>query len=400
MWNYLKGCFRSGKFSKNIRWSLLTAAMIIAVIKLALWGVLLLGLPTYGVFMHTIKTFKMNTAVPYWGEKFKKKDIFKLLAEEKFHPYVTKKGKKVRQVKVSDSGRWVCVKGRYYPLPLIRRFCVDRDLTKCVVYMIDGNCDEQEWTGSAAIEEALEEMCNDDQNYPDHICATVFEMLKGQLLKDDHTLATTDWNEFRYNWEQKCRVMDNGQDPERVSAKRMRALTNPESNNKTMFNKALSANEIQAICDGIKDGRIDDPGRMANINKYKKDIYVLNGVKIYENLGYPANKVAEEFLFDCIRDIEKPYFDDALRVLSEFPREHLIGSIEKHVKKAHEKGDYVFGAGLLALARAIDYEISLEKESSETEALSEISSENSNEVTGFEAVAEGGQGAVAVKFQV
>ena len=194
--------------------------------------------------------------------------------------------------------------------------------------------------------------------------------------------------------------MDNGQDPERVSAKRMRALTNPESNNKTMYNKALTKNEILAICQGIKDGRIDDPGRMANINKYKKDIYVLNGVKIYENLGYPANKVAEEFLFDCIRDIEKPYFDDALRVLSGFPREHLIGSIEKHVKKAHEKGDYVFGAGLLALARAIDYEISLEKESSETEALSEISSENSNEVTGFEVAKEGGQGAVAVKFQV
>ena len=45
-------------------------------------AVLLLGLPTYGVFMHTIKLFKMKTAVPYWGEKFEKKDIFKLLADK------------------------------------------------------------------------------------------------------------------------------------------------------------------------------------------------------------------------------------------------------------------------------------------------------------------------------
>jgi hypothetical protein len=84
-------------------------------------------------------------------------------------------------------------------------------------------------------------------------------------------------------------------------------------------------------------------------------------VRLLRELGYPRNKAGVDFLFDCIKDIQKPYFEDAIEALSLFPRDELIELIEMHVTKAHEEGDVLFGAGLIYLSGKINYEISLSR---------------------------------------
>ncbi len=41
------------------------------------------------------------------------------MAEDKFRPYVMKDGTICRRLKVSESGRWMKIAGRYYTIPLI-----------------------------------------------------------------------------------------------------------------------------------------------------------------------------------------------------------------------------------------------------------------------------------------
>ena len=394
MWNYLKGYFRSGELFKKIYWVFVTLLCSFIALASMPIGLLIFGAPAVLLIKHTAERFAHDQVVPYWGDKFLKSEIYRLLAGEKFRPYVTSKGKKVKDVQVSSSGRWVYIKGKYYPLALVKRFDFRSHDDKCFVYMIDGaGIGKQEWSGNKMITEALKELTGTVSDYPEEICKEAFDAVKADMHLSTSRFATADWNEFRYQWEQKCRAKFNGIEKGNLGKKRIKTLISPDNIKPVFFKKTLTDLEIASICEGIKTGKVNNGDAFADIKRYTKDIYVLNGVKLYEKLGYPDNLKAEDFLFDCIRDIEKPYFDDAIRVLSEFPREHLIASIERYVKKAHDDGDYVFGAGLIALARAINYEISLEKEASEA-----LSAEDAKE---FEAAAQGEQqqGAVAVKFQ-
>ena len=394
MWNYLKGYFRSGELFKKIYWLFMTFLCSIMALASFPIGTVVFGVPAVLLIKHTAERFGHDQVVPYWGDLFLKDEIYKLLAGEKFRSYVTHKGETVKAVKVSSSGRWVCVKGRYYPLALVKRFDFAQNGTKCYVYMINGTkLGAQDWTGDKEIEEALTELAGTVSDYPEELCKEAFKEVKTDLKLSSAGFVNTDWNEFRYLWEQKARAKFNGIEEGKLTKKRIRTLISPDNIKPVFFKKTLTDIEIESMCEGIRTGKVNNGDAFADINRYTSDIYVLNGVKLYEKLGYPDNIKAEDFLFDCIRDIEKPYFDDAIRVLSEFPREHLIASIERYVKKAHENGDYVFGAGLIALARSIDYEISLEKEVEE-----EVAAEDAKE---FESALEGAQqqGAVAVKFQ-
>ena len=398
MWNYLKSYFKIGELFKKIFWILLSFATVGGVFFSLPLGLLVLGPAAVAAIKHTAKKFTQDAVVPYWGEWFTRKEIFRLLSGEKFKPYVTSHGETVRQVKVSSSGRWVCIRDRYYPLPLVKRFYFNRDLQKCNVCMIDGtDIGMQEWSGSSEIKDAVTELMGTVADYPKDLCKSAFDAAKDDMHVSYYKLATADWSEFRYLWEQKCRELDYGKGGEKVGKKRIRKLTDPNNIKDSLYNKTLSETELDAICNRIKLDKGLDVRAFSNLDRYQKDIYVLNGVKLCEKLGYPENIKAEDFLFDCIRDIEKPYFDDAIRVLSGFPRKHLISEIERYVEIAHEKGDFVFGAGLLALARSIDYEISLERETEEK--ISNEVSESSGTLGGSsEAVAQQGA-AVAFKIE-
>ena len=58
-------------------------------------------------------------------------------------------------------------------------------------------------------------------------------------------------------------------------------------------------------------------------------------------MGYPKNAKGIDFLFECIRDVQKPYCDDAVEVLKEYPSEELIRRIDKEVNEAYAVNDVV-----------------------------------------------------------
>ena len=81
-----------------------------------------------------------------------------------------------------------------------------------------------------------------------------------------------------------------------------------------------------------------------------------------------------QFLFDCLKDIQKPYFEEAVVVLEKYPHDELVARIESNVETAHATGDVLWGAGLIYLSKRIGYEISLAKEMNEAEPMLQVQS--------------------------
>ena len=105
--------------------------------------------------------------------------------------------------------------------------------------------------------------------------------------------------------------------------------------------------------------------------------------------------ILEKIGFDYVAlgHVHKPYFEDAVTTLAQFPREKLIELIEKHVSRAYEKHDVLFGAGLIYLAGKINYEISLAKENDAS------GQDKAVAFAGDETVLTSGGSAAAVQFK-
>ena len=145
--------------------------------------------------------------------------------------------------------------------------------------------------------------------------------------------------------------------------------------NRELHGRVLLDIEIEAIVRSIENGKIKDIKNWFDKSLFRNDICVLNGVKLAKRLGYPKNESALDFLFDCITDIQKPYFEEAVNTLEMFPNDLIIPQIEKYVEQAHKEGDVLFGAGLLYLSKRIGYEISLKRADSTEVELQESESE-------------------------
>ena len=390
MWNFLKGVLESGViiriFFKTI-WYLFLAIMLIA---------LLFGLKTFGLmlavmmgpaFLERVFTYLQGKyldieTVPYWGRKFGFKQTVKLLAEDRFHPYVFKNGKVCRKLKVSESGRWFMVAGRFYPLYLVKKF----DRRSCEILMMDGTLlREQSWLGDFRVAEALEEIFADrgfysegfDENILRNACKTAFLRVCGDDYK---ALGKADWDEVRYQLEKEIKEIQAGSAGSKMKKRHMRDIVVPDEARKMMHSRVLIDREIEAISDAIRCGAIRNMEGWFDMARFNNDILVCNGVKILMSVGYPKNSVGEEFLFQCITDIEKPYFEDAVTTLSRFPRKGLIEQIEKRMAIAHDRQDVVAGAGLIYLAGKIGYEISLAKENN---VRTEVSADDSAEAKSY-----------------
>ena len=372
MWNFLKGILQSGiiikKFFRTI-WYLFLGIMLLALIISFRTPGVTFAFVLAPAFFERVFTYLQNKyldieTVPYWGRKFGFKQTIKLLAEDKFHPYVFRNGKVCHKLKVSESGRWFMVAGRFYPIHLVKEF-IRRDND---IMMIDGTLlSEQNWLGNWQVVEALEEIFADKGVYSDTVddnvtrrdCKTAFARVWGDDYK---ALGRADWDEVRYSLEKELKEIQAGHANSKAKKKHMRDIIVPDKARSTMYSRVLTDDEIQAVSAAVKVGMIQNLSGWFEMRHFKNDLCVCNGVNLLKALGYPYNKVGEEFLFQCISDIEKPYFEDAVTALSQFPRERLIELIEKNVARASARQDVLFGAGLLYLAGRIDYEISLAKE--------------------------------------
>ncbi len=383
MWNFLKGLLRSGviprKFFKTI-WYLFLGITIIGI---------LLSFKTVGVafgflfgpaFLERVYTYLQGKyldieTVPYWGRRFGFKQTIKLLAEDKFHPYVFKNGKVCRKLKVSESGRWFSVAGRYYPVHLVKSF-IRRDND---ILMVDGTfLREQNWLGNWQVVEALQEMFADRGVYSEQIDETILSKQCKAAFKrvcgDDYkALGKADWDEVRYDLEKEIKNIHARRANTKTKDRHMREIIAPDRAKSSMYSRVLTDDEVRAIGAAIKVGIIQNIDGWFKTKLFGNDLCICNGVNILKNIGYPLNEAGEEFLFECITDIEKPYFEDAITALTQFPRERLIELIEKNVARAHAKQDVLFGAGLIYLAGKIDYEISLAKEKAGADQGQEVS---------------------------
>ncbi len=372
MWNYLKGLIHS---TRGLYTSLIFAIsglfflfLVSPTVKMGLMEAFCCALAVAGFFGFNLAIDppeETRPVVPYWGEKFGTKQCIRLLAEDRFKPYVDKEGDPIEGFEVSESGRWFKIASQYYPTYLV----FDYDPSTGELTMVDG---AKVYVGGRAdneqIKRALEEYINGakafqiDNEYhlditPDE-CAWAFEKCAGGNYKE---LAKADWDEFRYIWELTISNLAVKVLTPAESEEHAKALENADFAGDTIFTRALLDKEIQVIADAISSGSINDIEKWFQLDSYKSEICVSNGIKILKAMGYPNNSMGTPFLFDCLRDIQKPYFMDAVLTLEKLPYHYLIAIIEQYVEKTHATEDVLWGAGLIYLSKRIGYEISLER---------------------------------------
>lgn len=375
MWNYIKGLFLSGSFGKKFHAAFVGIAGALVFLG-ALIGIgggswiigFFVGSVLYSKYEEKYKrTLEDISHVPYWGNQFGRRNTINLLEDEEFHPYVLRDGKVCRHLKVSESGRWFYVAGHYYPLYLVRGF----DYARGELMMIDGTrLTEQNWLKNNAIRHALVDLLKANRLYEvgmrksllDSITTRAFNSVwKGSYEE----LAKADWDQIRYEWEKEV-SMEAEDTLERSKANKLKeALRLPDYALNSLHSRTLTDKEIDIISKAIQDKKIKHIDGWFVLEDYKDDMCVGNGARLLSALGPIENEEALNFLFDCTRDIQKPYFTEAVNALLKYPRHVLIKEIEKRVAIAHETGDVLWGAGLIYLSGQFGYEISLSRQSHE-----------------------------------
>jgi hypothetical protein len=371
MWNYLKGLLRNGSLlSKFLVGSLLFVvimtffALVGSSSKDAVSFLAIGGFAAFKRYKDRITNFLKNVdTVPYWGNKFGRDICIRLLSEDKFRPYVNKKGQKVRGFSVSESGRWFCINGQYYPTYLV----YDYNRSSSEITMIDGTqIDSGDWKFDYQITQALNEYLGTDRNLrlddASHDMITTSDCTRAfkRILQGNYEdLATSDWDEFRYRWEKELSEIKVANLNRMNARDHAKALRDKSIAGEALHTRVLMDEEINVIAHAIRNDEIKDISDWFKLNAFKDDMCVCNGVSLLKDLGYPTSKVGTLFLFDCLRDIQKPYFEDAVITLEKFPIDELVPIIESHVETAHATGDVLWGAGLLYLSKRIGYTISL-----------------------------------------
>ena len=361
MWNYLKGLLRSGLLLSRLYYLFLSFVACVMVIC-ALPYSLIFAAVAFPAIKVALEQFGLNSVVPYWGKIFGRKAVYRLLAEDRFHPYVNKMGETVKRIQISESGRWIRFRGRYYPIPLMKSIAYWKNRPEeSVITMIDGGTlkgvkglrDRQE---GKAFEEILKSTCD----FSNDVYKKAFYAAESKSKFS--SLAEADWNDFRYRWEQECIVIASEHSSEKTRVQLLRAISSPDKAKNYFTHMSLTDDEIEEVCKAVRKGRIKDIRVFASLAIYEKEIYVCNATRLYEKLGYPDNEKSMDFLFDCLKDIKKPYCDDAVKALLTFPKDVLIKRIDADIQRAHATENLLWAAGLLALAKSINYEISLTKE--------------------------------------
>ncbi len=384
MWNLLRAIFRTGTPIKKILRLIFWFWIAVAVVGF-IAGTKSISIPAVLFFSPAIinkikarinKEREMET-VPYWGKVFGLSQTVRLLASDGLKPYVMKDGTVCKKLMVSNSGRWFYVAGRFYPTYLVRRF----DHSSERLYMINNAVlKNQYWLDDDDVRKALNELLyskkaylfRERKNSSGSDCERAFNNVWKGELKD---IAKADWDELRYRWEQELADIEAGHMERSAYNQHMDGLKTTRTAQKEMYGRVLLDQEIEVIAQAVEKGRIENTEGWFDISLFKSDLYVMNGVKLAKRLGYPRNENAAGFLFQCLTDIQKPYFEEAVLTLERFPKEILVPVIEKYVAIAHEQGDVVFGAGLLYLSKRIGYEISLKRDSSGGVVLKESDNE-------------------------
>ncbi len=310
-------------------------------------------------FLAEIKNVSRSiSSVPYWGKEIGNLKVSMLLSGEEFHPYIFEDGKKSWLVKISESGKWIEVAGRFYPVALIAGY----DKKKKVLVMLDGEVVHlQFFLRHPDFEKALHEIYPNYEIMADRISKgnykDVFLDIYTKACKDDPFINKADWERIRLNYDQ--------------------LFANNAFNTSTMnlkdgvYNYVLGKNQLDKLATKKKRRLgIDETDEVLQFEKYTDDYCVCNGVAVLEMLGFPANKKGIDFLFKCLGNVDAPYFLPAIKVLYKFNDELLKNKIDEEVRKAFENKDVMYLGGLIYLAKEIKYDVPFLKELKEADTQS------------------------------
>ena len=344
-----------------------------------------LGFATGAILLFvSAKGFMNGNVIPHWGNAFGLSKIKDLLIEEEFEPYVLKDRMTCKNVEISKSKKWIRCKGNYYPIQLVRGYGCNSYGKKGHLYLIDGTILHDEipydFDTMQAFEELFPPMFDTDAAL-DNTSLSVGnkDAFKAVWKGTVEELASADWGEVRYQWEKKYAELYNKQLSNQLKKRRMKMVADKFNMHKLMFGRVLDDEELGVILQQIRRYQMKEGlSRILKLENYSDDYCVCNGIRLLGMMGYPANAEGIDFLFNCIMDVRKPYCNDAVAVLKQYPRDLLIERIENDVKYAYSSNDVVWGAGLLILAKSIDYEVKMAKKLAEVQAAEKKAKDEAN----------------------
>ena len=393
MWKDIKFLLTSGipgKARNRLCWMLVCIAFAVRCIMRFSVNPELGAIGTLGflagafLLFYSAKGFMNENVVPHWGKAFGRDKIKDLLTDEEFRPYVLRDGRTCDQVEISKSKKWIRCKGFYYPVALVRGYRSQGYGSKGNLYMIDGTVLYDEVPGDFKTSTAFEELfppmfeadaALDNKNLIEGNKAAFMAVWKGS----EKELAAADWGEIRYQWEKKFAELYNKQLSDKDKKRRMKVVSDKFNIHKLMFGRVLDDEELGVIRLQIERYQLGESlARITRLENYSDDYCVCNGIRLLGMMEYPDNAKGIDFLFDCIRDVRKPYCNDAVEVLKQYPRDLLIEHIEHDFKYAYSSNDVVWGAGLLILAKEIDYEVALAGKLAEIKAAEQNAKDEAN----------------------
>ena len=269
--------------------------------------------------------------VPHYGIYIK--DCLKEIMDEEFHPYVTEEGEELPQVLISESEKWMKIAGKYYPVDLICGY--NQRLSE--LYTIDGKTLKLHFRARSYKYKAAIKAFFEDRGYyyktNSYRAYAIFENITKGANGD---LSKADFGKLRYTWEKN--------------------LSDDDYKHRDFFRGVYADRDIKGVVKDIKKKKVVLEDYL-NFSDYKNEYSVCNGIRLLRKLGFPMKNRGIDFLFDCLNDIDEPYFMMATEELMTFNSDVLKEKLEERAPKAYEEQDVLKMAGLLYLAKKLDYEI-------------------------------------------
>lgn len=280
--------------------------------------------------------------IPHFGEKMPQ--CLEEIRKETFSPYVTRERLEISFIEISENQKWVKIFGKYYPVDFICGYNEKEN----VLYTIDGaRIPLKVSARRTAFKAGLKLFFEDRGHYYTELPESSDSVFRGVTGGSYEGIYKTDFGKIRYRWEIVMGQISQGQQD-------------------NAFEGVLLEKELKKIAKAIRSGR-DRLDRYTDFGKYKNEYSICNGINIIRKLGYPYNKRGLDFLVDCLNDIDEPYFMLAVdELMREFPSDMLKTKLEERAKMVYEEKDVLKMAGLLFLAKKLDYDIKYIQDIKET----------------------------------
>ena len=204
------------------------------------------------------------------------------------------------------------------------------------------------------------------------------EEFRDSYRKRSSAFATDDWGTIRYQWEKEL-LRDSKKYPDKIAKSNFSVISNDGSISTDIFERVLSDNELEKTVNAVKNNHVDIR-KYLYFNDYKNEYAVCNTIELLKKLGQPLNLEGCDFLFDCLGNIDEPYFYMAVNLLKTYPRRMREEKMEVYAKAAHESGDVEKFGGLLYLAKELKYDIKYVEKMKAEESSKDEKSEEAKEV--------------------